>query len=557
MKTTSFKLNLYILAIGCCISFTGLNAQVKISEGPPLNNEVDNKMNRMIEGENGNFYAYRVRTRGKGTSYLIEKFDEAKLKTLFSKEVEIPTEKTKVEDVRYAGGKVYIFYRSYDKDKDLMTLNYKTVTSTGEVSASGTELISKKSDHYEFVDFAITENQAKSKLAVKNTYKANKEDTYKTDFVLFDAAAGKTVWTKTIDKSLRKNNPWFVWFFKSTETTGFLGFMLNDNDDIYYAYNDKLKKEDKKDERYNAAVEILKSDGKAPIVVKLDLNPEYLVYDVQFTMNKQNNIIIGGFFKDVIERKGRDLVDVGVFNYRINNTSGAIEGKAVQTFDAKTLTALESNQKKARGMNYKVDYIIPSGEDFYLIGEQYKVNVVQRRSTGFGAFAALASGTNPLYANNDFMYEYMDVIVCKINSKGEFEWISNSPLRNGVTTSNQPHVFKQYFAVLSTKGLYLFYNEHPKNVERLAKSDYEPADLKTQYYIHGSNMVYSKITPDGKVQHEVAYKNETYCFAPIQERDPNFFPPEDAEIYVNSGSDNIIVYTEDRGKGRFCQIALQ
>lgn len=308
-------------------------------------------------------------------------------------------------------------------------------------------------------------------------------------------------------------------------------------------------------------MEILKSASQTPLSVKLDMNPEYLIYDVQFSVNKQKNILIAGFFKDVVERTGRDLVDVGVFNYKINSSTGAIEGKAVKIFDKKILTALESNPKKAREMIYKVDYILSAGDDFYLVGEQYKVNVVSKSSGGgFSAVSniiALSSGANPFYVGKSFMYEYMDVIIAKINVKGEFEWISNSPLRNGTTTSDNPHVFKQYIAFASSKGIFLFYNEHPKNVERLAKADYEPQDLKTQYYIHGSNLVFSKITPDGKVQHAVAYKNETYCFAPIQERDIKFLPPEDAEIFVAGKGDEIIIYTEDKGKGRFNTLKME
>lgn len=551
----------YLLTLVSGLFTISAFAQVNITEGPELGNDESNKMNRMIQGEEGSFYSYRIRTKGKGTSYLIEKFDVSKLTTTFSKEVEIPEERTKVLDVRFAGGKVYVLYRTYDKEKEIMSLNYKTVSPAGVVSATGTELLSRKTDHYEFIDFNITDNQSKSKLAIKITHKANKAALYTTDFVLFDAAAQKIVWTKTVNKYLKKSNPWFTWSFVATETTGFLGFMLDDNDDIYYAYNDKLKKGDKKDQRYNAAVEILKSASQAPISVKLDMNPEYLIYDIQFSMNKQKNILIAGFFKDVVERKGRDLVDVGVFNYKINSSTGAVEGKAVKTFDAKILAALESNQKKAREMIYKVDYILSSGDDFYLVGEQYKVTVVSKSSNN--AFStvsniiALSSGANPFYIGKNFMYEYMDVIVAKINVKGEFEWISNSPLRNGTTTTDNPHVFKQYIAFASSKGIYLFYNEHPKNVERLKKPDYEPQDLKTQYYIHGSNLVFSKITPDGKVQHEVAYKNETYCFAPIQERDIKFLPPEDAEIFVAGKGDEIIIYTEDKGKGRFNKLKME
>ena len=550
----------------------GSFAQVKVNEGPELNNETTNKMNRMIEGENGLFYAYRVRTKGKGTSYLIEKFDESKLKTLFSKEVEIPTERSHVLDVRFSAGKVFVFYVSYDKEKDLATLNYKTVSSTGAVSAKETVLLSTKSDHYEFVDYSIQENQSKTKMAVKNVHKASKDDAYKSDFVLFDGTQEKIVWTKTIDKMLKKGFNWsgvmsalglgiFGGGNNNDENTGFLGYILNDNDDIYYAYNDKLKKESRKeDTRYNAAVEILKSTSQTPVTVKLDMNPEYLINDVMFAVNKDNSVILCGYYKDIIERPGRDLIDVGVFNYRINTTSATVEGKAIKTFDAKFLTLLESNQKKARNLHYKVDYVMAEGDNFYMIGEQYRLLIKSNNSsygmgmgTGFGAAGGMR-GMNS--SSSTYEYEYQDVIVAKINTKGEFDWIVNSPLRNGITMGGA-HVFKQYFAVLSSKGVYLFYNEHPKNVERLAKPDYEPSDLKTCTGIHGSNMVYSKITPDGKVQHAVAYKNESYCFAPIQERDPNFYPPEDSDIYVKAEGDNVIVYTEDKGKGRFLQLGLQ
>jgi hypothetical protein len=542
-----------------CLLFISCFAQPKVKEGPDLGNEPDDHMNRVIQGENGAFYAYRIRTKGKGTAYLIEKFDEASFKSAFTKEVEIPVEKTKVMDVEFIGGKIYIFYRTYDKDAMTMTVFFKTVSPDGTVSASPTTLLSRKTDHYEFIDFDFSINENKSKVAVKTTYKANKEDTYKTDFILFNAGTQKTEWTKTVNKHLKRTNPWFSWN-RTKETTGFLGFLLDVNDDIYYAFNDKLKQEDKKDSRYNMGVEILKAASQTPISVKIDLNPEYLVYDVQFSINKQKNVLIAGFFKDVLERAGRDLVDVGVFNYRINSNSGAIEGKAIKIFDNKILTALESNQKKARGMNYKVDYILPSGDDFYLVGEQYTVNIIQKQQSAFSTVSnivAVSSGANPFYVGHIFTYEYMDVIVAKINSKGEFEWINNSPLRNGVTLSDNPHVFKQYVAVTSSKGLYLLYNEHAKNSERLAQADFKPSDLKTCNYIHGSNFVYSKITPDGNMKHDIVFKNETYCFSPIQERNIQFLPPEDAEIYIPGKTDEIFIYTEDQGKGRFCKLTLE
>ncbi len=541
-----------------CLFVVGSFAQVKFKSGPDLGNDEDDHMNRMIEGENGSFYSYRIRTKGKGTVYIIERIDQASLDAKFATIVPLP-EKSKVLDVQYAGGMVYVLFRTYDKDADIMALNYRTVSQDGKLSPNDVEILNRKTDHYEFIDFDITVNQSRSKIAIKTTYKADKDDAYKTDFVLFDPVSQKTVWTKTVPRFLKKSNPWFA-FNKSVETTGLLGFLLNDNGDIYYAYNEKVKKDDKKDLRYTASLEIIKEGSNSSISVPFGLNPEYLVYDIMFSMNKQNNIVIGGFFKDIVERKGRDLVDVGVFSFRINSNSGAMEGKSVKIFDANILTALESNQKRARHMNYKVDYIIPSGDDFYLVGEQYTVTVQQKSSNPMNTVnnvIAIASGANPFYVGYNYIYEYMDVIVAKINSKGEFEWISNSPLRNQTVVSDNPHIFKQYIAVASSKGIYLFYNEHKKNSERLAAPDFEPKDLKTQVYIHGSNFVYSKITPDGKVKHDIAFVNDTYCFAPIQERNIQFLPPNEAEIFTEGSVDEIFIYTEDKSKGRFCRLLME
>ncbi len=549
-----------VLALFSCLLITSVFAQVNVNEGPALNNAVEDKMNRMIEGDEGFFYGYRIRTKGKGTTYSIEKFDKNTLKMVFSKDVAIPDDKTKVQDIRYAAGNVYVIYRTYDKAKQIMTLYYKTVSSDGVVSKTAGEFLARETDHYEYIDFDITSNLDRTKIAVKCTNKPDKKTPYVTDFVLFDGETQKVEWSKVVPKYLKRSNPWFQWSFSSTETTGFLGFYLDNNDDIYYAYNEKLKKDDKKDARYNATVEILKSDSQQPIVTKLDLNPEYVIYDLTFNVNSNKELMIAGFFKDVVERKGFDWVDVGAFTYKINTSTGAIEEKSQMTFDEELLTALESNKKKARGMNYKVDYLIPSGDDFYLVGEQYTVNISNKSSSTFGDInniVALASGANPFYVGKIFSYEYMDIIVAKINSNGEFEWITNSPLRNATVLNDNPHVFKQYIATASSSGLYLFYNEHPKNVERLQKPDYKPKDLKTQKYIHGSNMVYSKITPDGKMVHKVAYENEDYCFAPIQERDIKFLPPEDAEIFVQATGDDIIIYVEDRGKSKFATVSLE
>jgi len=77
--------------------------------------------------------------------------------------------------------------------------------------------------------------------------------------------------------------------------------------------------------------------------------------------------------------------------------------------------------------------------------------------------------------------------------------------------------------VPTEKSLYILCDDHPKNMARYEKDDYEPPDLKSVEGIHGSNFVSNQVgLSDGSIKRSVVFENEDYCFAPIQERDINF-----------------------------------
>jgi hypothetical protein len=487
-------------------------------------------MNRMLGGDDNSFFCYRIRSKGKGTSFIIEKYDKQSLKPLFSKEVTLEEEfKTKVEDVLYTNGKIYIFRRQYDKKADKMTLFYQTVSSDGNVNAQLKEVVSYSSDHYEFVNFDIIPNPSKTKFLIRGSHKTDKKDKYKTDFILMDAVSEKKLWTKMSDVN------------GTDDFTGFIGFMLDDKDNIYYGYSYEVKGSEEKKKMYGLSLGIIESASQTAVTVELPFDDNYLVNDIEFNKNN-NELTIGGFLKDVIERKGRDLVKVGIFSFKVDLNGKKVSSKAVKIFDDKLLTDLESNPRRSRYFKYKLDYILPVGDAFYYVGEQYQEQMVMER-TNYGY-------------NVYWTYEYMDVIIGKLNAKGEFEWVKNSPLRVNVDRQNYPHLFKQYIAVATDKNLYILNDDHPKNIERYEKPDFEAKDLKSVRGIHGSNFVCNVISlQDGKVKdRKVLMKNEDYCFAPVQERNPQFIPPSDCEIFVPSKNNEIFIYTEDRGRDRFAKI---
>lgn len=542
------------------ISFLGtgivnVNAQqVNINNGPGLENDRDAKMNRMVNGDENNFYCYRVRSKGKGTSFIVEKYDKKTLKPVFSKEIDLGEGRVIVEDVEFAKDNVYLFSRFYDKNADKMTLSYQTVSAGGQVSSKKNELVTVKSDHYEFVDFDISLNPGKTKFLIKTSHKASKDGKYTTDFTLVNINGMKSEWTKTVDGKLfsKSDNMFgtsmmgaFGFGFTFRNDVGFLGLLLDDNDNVYYGYLEGAKNSSEKEERYLFKLGIFTPSATAPKLIDLKFDDDYWVKDIEFSKTKNDELVIGGFLKDVIERKGRDLVKVGIFSFTVNLTSYAVVAHPVKMFDDKLLFALESNPKRSRYFKYKLDYILPVGDDVFYVGEQFREEYVSSRSSMGG-----------MSGGGYWEYEYMDVIVAKLNAKGEFEWISNAPLRNEVKMPYS-HIFKQYFAVATPKNIYIFNNDHPKNLERYEKSTFEPRDLKSVSGIHGSSFVFSAMsTSNGAVKHKLIMENETYCFAPIQERNPEFIPPSEAEIFVPGTANELYVYTEDRGKDRFAKLVI-
>jgi hypothetical protein len=555
------KIN-FLAAVFCsCLSGLAFS-QATLSNGPALENDRDNKMNRMLGGDDNSFYAYRIRSKGKGTSFFVEKYDKKSLKPVFSKEINLGDEgNTKIEDVEYAQGNVFVFRRQYDKKADRMTLFFQTVSSSGVVSNDLKEVTTVVSDHYEFVDFDIYPNPAQTKFIIKSSHKANKADTYKTDFILMDAVAMKKMWTKTVEQKLFSGGgvsfgavamtAMFGGGIRSeAEGVGFLGLLLDNKDNLYWGFNGLAKSATEKEKRYRLHLYTLNANEQKEKDLELTFDDDYLVSDIEFSKNNENEIVMGGFIKDVIERKGRDLVKCGIFSFKVNVSNNTVVNKSFKFFDDNMLLALESNPRRSRYFKYKLDYILPVGDATYYVGEQYSEQWIQNSSNSMGAM----SGNN-----GKWVYEYMDVIVGKLNSKGEFEWIKNSPLRQVVELGNIAHVFKQYIAVATDKNLYILNDDHPKNIERYQKADFEPKDLKTVRGIHGSNFVCNVMSlKDGSISNrQILMKNEDFCFAPIQERNPQFIPPSDCEIFVPSKNNEIFIYTEDRGQDRFAKIKFE
>jgi hypothetical protein len=280
-----------------------------------------------------------------------------------------------------------------------------------------------------------------------------------------------------------------------------------------------------------------------PKTVEMNFDEDYYVGDVMFQKNKINNqLVVGGFLKDVIPRPGPDLVKVGIFSYTINLDDNSIKTRVINMFDDNMLTALQSNARRSRYYKYKMDYMLTIDKNIYYVGEQYS----EQQNYSYDPVSHMS--------RTYWQYEYMDVIVAKLNEKGEMEWITNTPLRIS-RTLDYAHVFKLYMATATKDNIYILNNENAKNIQEYARPDFRPTDLRYTSGIHGSNFVSTAVAlTDGKLKHTLVFENEHYCFNPVQETNFNLMPPANTELFVKGKDNEIYIYTEDRGRDRFSKI---
>lgn len=137
-------------------------------------------------------------------------------------------------------------------------------------------------------------------------------------------------------------------------------------------FNNQGKRRRRKRKRYTLNLGSFSAGSTTPMSAILGFDEDYYVSDIEFSQTKENEVVIGGFLKDVIERKGRDLVQVGIFSFRVNKSDLKINNKAIKIFDDKILKALESTPAKSKRYKYKLDYIFSVGSDVYYVGEQYE-----------------------------------------------------------------------------------------------------------------------------------------------------------------------------------------
>jgi len=517
------------------LSFSQAYGQITYQAGAPLKIDEDRRLNQILGSDQTGFYCYRVRYKGQGTDYFVEKYDNNKQNLLFEKQLEFgDLEYVKIENVIHLQDGIYVFFRTYEKAKRKIHLWCTTIQPNGTMSKMK-EVLALPARFLEFTHFRIYNNPAELKFLVKLCQKQTDqmEDPFESSFYLINKTTFATEWVKKVDQQLLKEDE----SLRFIPLQRLLGLYFDDNNDIYYATSSFTKKSPEGMQFYNLSLNCLKAAEDKPLALPLEMEESMRIPDVKFA--KQNNqLFVLGFYKNLIEKPGRDFTQCGVFNFTVSLPDYKLESKSCSDFNPQLSAKLDLTYSHSKHYKYTVDQILKLGTSTYLIGQQYN--------------------TMEYYGQNKSILKsnYMDIIVAKLNSKGEFEWITNLPFRKKMFDL---HISKQYIAYALNDNLYIMYNESPGNAKKISKKDYNPSSLDLPKKEKGTNFTFHAISmKDGSLKSGIIFQNKKYCFTPIFEPNVDFYPPEDSQLFcpMSDSSNEIIIYTEKSGQGQFGKIKI-
>lgn len=199
---------------------------------------------------------------------------------------------------------------------------------------------------------------------------------------------------------------------------------------------------------------------------QIDLKEQF-ISDITFDISESNNsLICVGFYS--ADRGGSIK---GTFSLSIDLATRRINYSNQKDFSNEFLGLFVSARKAEKLMegkyddfelsNFRMDdFIIKPDGSSILVAEQYFVSVTTQSYTDANGF---------IRTTNTYVYNYNDIIVIYMNAAGGIDWYAKVPKHQSTQDDGGP--YSSYVLNVEQNKIYLIFNEHKNNLERIANGD--------------------------------------------------------------------------------------
>jgi hypothetical protein len=455
-----------------CCSF-GQNVSVK--QGQEFIPENNSSFDYYVGSDATGVYMRRTRTKGKGTSYFFQKMDSKNLKSIFTKDFELQKNEQPMS-CQLKNNKILLFTTLYDnKDKILLLREFST--NTGEQMGEVKKLASLASDPFGVNgrNFFVCFSPDNSKMMVVSEFQWPKK-LQEVSAEIYEFPSYKKLSTKKIIDSYEQS------------TIASFNYQVDNEGRVFYLFNYMI---DFEEEIGGKALGAIHPDQQKNSVLPLPFEKlEISNGTFEFVNDK---LVFAGVFKDVVtkkERKAGKEKNVGVYSFFIEPKNLQVTSKGYDYF---------TDHVKEK-LSYKDGMIgFKPSDKFYSFEEIFTFN---------NNVYLIESHSYVISSDKSYNSFERELIVSKFNSTGKLEWMKVIPK----FTANSLNSFNY---VVNNNKVFLFYCEHPKNLEKTTLTDYEPKSYRDIRNYNGSVLVCTTFDESGTLERKEMFRNEGWCYDPI------------------------------------------
>ena len=427
-------------------------------------------------GEDDESY-YLLRSKGLfGKTTLVESYDK-KMHLKRSEELspEIEGYDTKISNVVFIGGQLYVFFIDDNKKAGTSKLYYqqidkKTVTLTGSPKLVVTI---PYGTFFNRGSFAYDLSRGKGMLSVTAITRDEKNVPQKFKIVVMNDQIAKQ-WEKEITLPYASN------LFEEERT------VVDDNGNVYMLgrlYKDKVVEKRKGEPNYAYKILSYRDQGNTTKEYNIALKDNFIT-DLGFNITDDGHIVCGGFYSE----KGTFSIK-GTYFMLVDANTEEIVNQGTKAFEPGFLELFMSDEKAKKGKelyNYDLNnLIVRSDGGVLMLAEQYYV-------TSYTYYSGTTSRTT-------YYYHYNDVIAVNVNPDMTIEWATKIPKKQ--VTADDGGYFSSFEYAVAHDKIYLIFNDNPDNLEE--------ADPKRIKNFNGKSSVATLVTinGDGKWNKSLLFSN--------------------------------------------------